>query len=257
MSWGRRAVVALVPLVLAGCVAGGGSGGDRPGPGDGEFVVRYEQPDDRGLRSVAAEVEDDGVVERTVKGLNDVVVLPEDVPVVVRSCTDGALYDPDQREIQLCLEDVVETRELLEDADDAEATARGILVDTIDHEAGHALLDVHAMEFTGREEDVADQFSALVGVRGGDQGLDDLEAAAYGYELSAAAYEADPTDEHASDSQRAVTYQCYVYGSEKRDADYLVDEDGLTKRRAASCWEEWGDLREGWMRLLRRADALR
>ncbi|WP_082555957.1 DUF4344 domain-containing metallopeptidase [Aeromicrobium sp. Root472D3] len=257
MSWVRRGAVVLVPLVLSGCVVLGGAGGDGAGPGGGAFVVTYEEPDDRDLRSVAAEVEDGGVVEEAVEGLNDFVVLPVDVPVVVRSCADGALYDPARREIQVCLEDVVETRELLEDADDAAATERGILVDTVDHEAGHALLDVYEMEFTGREEDVADQFSALVGVRGGDQGLDDLEAAAYGYELSAAAYEADPTDEHASDTQRAVTYQCYVYGSEGRDADHLVDEDGLTERRAESCWEEWGDLQEGWMRLLRRADALR
>jgi hypothetical protein len=253
MSWVRRGAVALVVLAVTGC----GTGGGGPGAGGGEFVVRHEKPDDRELRAVAAEVEDGGVVEEAVEGLNDYVVLPEDVPVVVRSCTDGALYDPEKREIQVCLEDVVETRELLDDADDAAATERGILVDTVDHEAGHALLDVYAMEFTGREEDVADQFSALVGVRGGDQGLDDLEAAAYGYEISAAEYEADPTDEHASDSQRAVNYQCYVYGAEKRDSDHLVDEDGLTKQRAASCWEEWGDLREGWERLLAQADALR
>jgi hypothetical protein len=220
-------------------------------------VVRYEQPDDAALRDVAAEVEDGGVVEQTVDRLNAYVVLPEDVPVVVRSCDEGALYDPETREIQLCLEDVVETRDLLAETDEAEATERGVLVDTIDHEAAHALLDVYAMEFTGREEDVADQFSALIGVRGGRQGLDDLESAAYGYELSAAEYEADPTDEHASDTQRAVNYQCYVYGSEERDADHLIDEDGLTRERAESCWEEWQDLREGWRRLLERADALR
>lgn len=260
MTWVRRTVVALVPLTLAGCVVGGVVGGadaERPRPDGGSFVVRYEEPDGRELRTTSAEVRRSGVVEKTVERLNDTVVLPDDVAVVVRSCRDGALYDPEKQEIQLCLQDVAETRTLLSGADDATETERGILVDTIDHEAAHALLDVYAMEFTGREEDVADQFSAFMGVRGGDQGIDDLEAAAYGYELSAAEYEADPTDEHASDAQRAVNYQCYVYGADQRDSDHLVAEDGLSKERASACWEEWQDLENGWERLLKRADALR
>lgn len=257
MTWVRRAAAVLVPLGLAGCVVTGGPGADRPRPDGGSFVVRYDRPDSRALRDTSAEVRDSGVVEQTVDRLNETVVLPDDVAVVVRSCRDGALYDPGTRQIQLCLQDVVETRALLSGADDPEETERGVLVDTIDHEAGHALLDVYAMEFTGREEDVADQFSAYMGVQGGDQGLDDLEAAAYAYELSAAEYEADPTDEHASDAQRAINYQCYVYGADQRDSDHLVAKDGLSRARAAACWEEWQDLRDGWRRLLERADALR
>ena len=251
-------ITVLAAVLIPGCAPGGPP--DRvPAPGDGAFVVRYEKPDGRALRTVAADLKDDGVVESTVEALNDFVLLPGDIGVVVRSCDGGALYDPSKREIQICLEDVVQTRELLADADaeDLASTERGVLVDTVNHEAGHALLDVYAMEFTGREEDVADQFSAFVSVRAGDQGLDDLEAAAYAYELSAAAYEEDPTDEHASDAQRAVNYQCWVYGTEKRDSTYLVDTARLTKRRAEFCWQEWGDLKNGWLRLLKRADAFR
>lgn len=259
MPGARGASITVLAAVLIGGCAPGGPPDRVPAPGDGAFVVRYEKPDGRALRTVAADLKGDGVVESTVEALNDFVLLPGDIGVVVRSCDGGALYDPSKREIQICLEDVLQTRELLADADaeDLASTERGVLVDTVNHEAGHALLDVYAMEFTGREEDVADQFSAFVSVRAGDQGLDDLEAAAYAYELSAAAYEEDPTDEHASDAQRAVNYQCWVYGTEKRDSTYLVDTAGLTKRRAEFCWQEWGDLKNGWLRLLKRADAFR
>lgn len=257
MAWVARGVVVVLTMLLAGCAAGDRPEIRTPGPDDGAFVVTHEKPDDAALRPVARELIDSGVVEDTVEALNAYVLLPEDVTVAVRSCDDGALYDPAKREIQVCLEDVVESRELIGDAEDAEAIERGILVDTVNHEAGHALLDVYELQFTGREEDVADQFSAFMSVRGKDQGLDDLESAAYGYELNAYAYEADPTDEHASDAQRAVNYQCWVYGSEKRDSTHLLAEDGLTKARAEFCWEEWTDLRDGWVALLKRADAFR
>lgn len=258
MSWVVRIVLGVVVvLLLAGCVDVGTPEQRESDLDAGRFVVSYEKPDTKALRSLSGEVRDRGIVDETVAALNDYVILPIDVGVVVRSCDDGALYDPTKREIQVCLEDIVESRELIDDADEVDEVDRGILVDTVNHEAGHALLDVYDMEFTGREEDVADQFSAFMSVRAGDQGLDDLESAAHGYELSANAYEADPTDEHTSDAQRAVNYQCYVYGSQERDSKYLIAKDGLTKQRAEFCWEEWGDLKNGWIELLKRADAFR
>lgn len=259
MSWVVRIVLGAVVLMLSGCVDADGPEQRESDPDAGRFVVSYEKPGTKALRSLSREVRDRGIVGETVAALNDYVILPVDVGVAVRSCDDGALYDPARREIQVCLEDILETRELIADAeaDDADEIDRGILVDTVNHEAGHALLDVYEMEFTGREEDVADQFSAFMSVRAGDQGLDDLESAAYGYELSANAYEADPTDEHTSDAQRAVNYQCYVYGSDGRDSKHLIAKDGLTKHRAEFCWEEWGDLKNGWVELLKRADAFR
>ncbi len=255
----RLLVSGVAVLLLAGCA--GAEGPDQRGadPGAGRFVVSYEKPATKAQTSLAREVRDRGVVDETVAALNDYLILPVDVTVAVRSCDDGALYDPSKREIQVCLEDVAESRELIADAeaDDTDEIDRGILVDTVNHEAGHALLDVYDMEFTGREEDVADQFSAFMSVRAGDRGLDDLESAAYGYELSAYAYEADPTDEHTSDAQRAVNYQCYVYGSDARDSQHLIAKDGLTKQRAEFCWEEWSDLLSGWLELLKRANAFR
>lgn len=258
-SWSRRCLVIVAGAVgLAGCGVGALLGEEAFGS-DGRFVLAFERAREEPLQAVGRELEAAGDLEAAVELLNKKVDSLVKVKVVVRSCDDGTLYDPSRREIQICLEDVVQTRELLTDNPKSERalTERGIIVDTVNHEAAHALLHVHNMSFTGREEDVADQFSAYMSMRRGSAGLDDLESTAYGYELSADAFEHDVSDEHASDAQRAVNYQCYVYGAKKRDSAHLIAKNGLTKQRAEFCSEEWEDLRDGWHRLLGDAGALR
>lgn len=256
----RSLVVLALVTGLSGCALStlGSLGETREGV-DGQFVLKNDAPRDPSLRKLGRELQTTGDVERAVDRLNKRLRLPVDVNVIVRSCKDGSSYDPAKREIQLCLEDVTEARELLADdpVEDRALTERGILVDTVNHEAAHAVLDVYGLAFTGRQEDVADQFSSYMSMRRGAVGLDDLESAAYGYELSAHAYEHESSDEHASDAQRAINYQCYVYGAKKRDSAHLISKKGLTKARAEYCWEEWEDLRDGWHQLLGSAGALR
>lgn len=250
----------LAVMLLAGCDAGQAADTAPTGGaevGDGGFVVSYEDVPDS-LATIGRQVQEAGVVDDAVALLDQQVALPEDVAIHVRSCTSGTGYDPQERTIEICLEEVQETRDLLRDtgADEPGATERGILLETVMHEAGHALIDVLDLRFTGREEDVADQFSAFVLTRD-EQGADALEAVAYGYEVSAAAYEAEPSDEHTSDAQRAVNFQCWVHGAELRDSDHLIDDSALTRERADYCPEELADLRAGWTALLDDAGALR
>lgn len=254
----------LILFALAWGVSGCGLGaltdlGETTDDNDGQFVFAIEAPRAESMRTTSRELEASGEIARAVDRLNERVRLPTDVKIVMRTCDEGSLYEPSKREIQICLEDVVQVRELLQDDSPADRALaeRGILVDIVNHEAAHALLDVYGIAFTGREEDVADQFSSYMSVRRGPVGLDDLESAAYGYELSAHAFEHESSDEHASDAQRAINYQCYVYGTEKRDSAHLISKKGLTKARAEYCSEEWQDLREGWHRLLGQAGALR
>ncbi|WP_456696091.1 DUF4344 domain-containing metallopeptidase [Aeromicrobium sp. P5_D10] len=260
----KRLTRSLPALALALGLSGCGLGaltelGEPSEDNHGQFVFTIEPPRAKSMLKVSREVEATGDIRRAVERLNERVQLPTDVAVVVRTCDEGSSYEPSKREIQVCLEDVVQVRELLQDDSPGERALveRGILVDLVNHEAAHALLHVYAIAFTGREEDVADQFSSYMSVRRGPTGLDDLESAAYGYELSAAAFEHESSDEHASDAQRAINYQCYVYGTKKRDSAHLLSRKGLTKARAEYCWEEWQDLRDGWHRLLGQAGALR
>lgn len=256
----RSLVLLVLGTALSGCgLSGLASLGETPEGGEGRFLLREEAPRDKSLRKVSQQLQKSGEIKRAVERLNERLRLPEDVKLIVRSCKDGSSYDPEKQEIQFCLEDVVEVRELTADdpADERALTERGFVNDNVNHEAAHALLDLDGIAFTGREEDVADQFSAYMSMRQGDAGLDDLESAAYLYELSAHEYEQESADEHANDAQRAINYQCYVYGAKKRDSAHLISKKGLTKARAEYCWEEWEDLRDGWHQLLGQAGALR
>lgn len=247
---------ALVGAALtAGCMSESAPSGGPPG--DGQFIVTYAEVPES-LSGIASQVRRAGVVDDAAQVLDDRVGLPDDVSIEVRSCTAGTGYDPEDSTIEICLQDVQETRELLGEAtaDDPGAIERGILTETVMHEAAHALIDQLDLAFTGREEDVADQFSAFMLARDG-HGADVLEAVAYGYEVSASAYEDVVSDEHSSDGQRAVNFQCWVHGADIRDSDHLVDADGLTEERAEQCAQEWTDLDEGWVALLSEAGALK
>ncbi len=249
------AFVLVGAALTTGCVSQTASSSGPPG--DGQFIVTYSKVP-ASLSAIAAQVRRAGVVEDAVRLLDDRVGLPDDVSIEVRSCTAGTGYDPEESTIEICVQDVQETRELLDEAkaDDRGAIERGILTETVMHEAAHALIDQLDLAFTGREEDVADQFSAFMLARDG-HGADVLEAVAYGYEVSASAYEDVVSDEHSSDGQRAVNFQCWVHGADIRDSDHLVDAGGLTEERAEQCAQEWTDLDEGWEALLSEASALK
>lgn len=206
------------------------------------------------------DVRESGVLEEAAKDLRSVVALPRELTVEVTTCKDGTGYLQGEALVELCLQDVKSSRDELEDADadDVDETLRGIWRETFFHEAGHALIDLLDLPFTGREEDVADQFAAWRLAESGDEASTDaLLSSAFEYEILASAYEADPDDEHSSDAARAVNYLCYLYGSDPDTWEDLVDDEPLTQDRADLCEDEWDRLRLGWRELLDDVDALR
>lgn len=237
-------LVLAVLLLLGGCAA-------APLAGDGDIVVEYKKVKPK-LRPMEKMLRKSGVLERVADQVERGVALPDDIRVHVRSCTDGTGYIVGDDLIELCLQDVVESREAVKDSgeEDVKGTVLGIVQGTLLHELGHALIDVRDLPVTGREEDVADQFAvwqAIVGLKDPDIVLSD----AFDYQLSEETYEQSVDDEHGSDGQRAVNLLCWLYGSDPREWRHLVDGDPLTKYRAAQCREEWKALVYAWETLLK------
>lgn len=258
-------VVAGLAAVL-GFALGAGSADEatpqaRVGDAAAGAAVQVEYPEvPARWRDLQAEVRDSGVLEDAAQDLTSSVALPEALTVEVTSCDDGTGYLQGEALVEMCLQDLATTREELEqaDVDDVDATVRGIWRETFAHEAGHAVIDLLDLPFTGREEDVADQFAAWRLAESGDEeDVDALLSSALEYSVLASAYEADPNDEHASDAARAVNYLCYVYGSDPDAWGQLVDDEPLTQERADQCPDEWEQLRLGWRELLADAGALR
>ncbi len=263
----RRVLVVVLVLVAAvgGFVVGSlGSDDEVVAPtgdaaaGDPVEVVYPQVP--RKWRAWQDRVRESGVLEDAARDLTAVVALPRTLTVEVTSCSDGTGYLQGEALVELCLQDVKASDDELRaaKAEDREATLEGIWRETFFHESGHAVLDLLDLPFTGREEDVADQFAAWrLAESGDDASTEALLSSAYEYTILASAYEADPNDEHASDAARAVNYLCYLYGSDPERWDGLVDDDPLTQERADQCEDEWDGLRVGWRQLLADADALR
>ncbi|MFJ9742322.1 DUF4344 domain-containing metallopeptidase [Streptomyces sp. NPDC101166] len=237
----------------AACRNAGESGHDAQEPA---LVVRFEEPA-RSDRAAAAFLRDRDPVTEAAAAVTDLLTLDRPVPLVVRSCDgDGSSYDPEARRIDICYEEVSETRDLFaqagrrRDMDDAVAA---VIQETVFHETAHAVVDDLGVRTTSREEDFADQFAALMLLRQGAAGERRLRAAAEAWNLLAATAEnadGDAEDEHSPDRERAVSAYCHLYGSAPGRHQDLVRPDVLPLARARGCAEEWAALRDTWLETL-------
>lgn len=57
-------------------------------------------------------------------------------------------------------------------------------------------------------------------------------------------------DTHSLGQQRAVNFLCYVYGSDEKTFQYLVDQGSLDGDRAGGCAAEYTQMADGWEALL-------
>lgn len=247
----RRAWSAAVVVLMSGI---GGVGCQDAGGGQGSVLVaRYEEPvgADRGDAAFLR-----GLVEEAAAAVAGLVKVERPVDVVVRSCGgEGASYDPETRTVELCYEEASETRELFRQAGRARSgdEVEAVLLETVFHETAHALVDVLDLRVTGREEDFADRFAALMLLDKGAVGERQLLAAAEAWRLGAETAEdvdGSGEDEHSSDRERFVDELCWVYGAAPGRHRGLVGPDTLPVGRAEGCGREWAAVRDAWLTAL-------
>ncbi|MHC5902932.1 DUF4344 domain-containing metallopeptidase [Streptomyces sp. S6] len=243
----RTAVAVVLVAVIGGAGCQDAGERERSGGQGPVLVARYEEPADED-QGDAAFLRRRSPVEDAAADVAGLVEVQRPVDVVVRSCGgEGASYDPETRTIELCYEEVSETRDLFRQAgrsrsdDDVEA----VFLETVFHETAHALIDALALRFTGREEDVADRFAALMLLDKGTAGERQLLAAAQAWRLWAESDDS-PGDEHSSDQDRYVDELCWTYGSTPARHRDLIGPDTLPAARAAGCAREWATLRDTW-----------
>jgi hypothetical protein len=184
------------------------------------------------------------------------------IELVVNSCAgEGSSYDPDRRRIDLCYEEVAETRELLREAgqrrtDDA---VTAVLLETVYHEVAHALIDQAGVKVPGNEEDAADRFAVLMQLRKGEDGVPQVLYAADAWAAYDELYEDDPADRtdsadrrhaHAFDRERAADLRCYAYGATPAARRSMLGLTALPAARAAGCADEWESVRAQWTKAL-------
>ncbi|MEU3872519.1 MULTISPECIES: DUF4344 domain-containing metallopeptidase [Streptomyces] len=259
-AWRARTLVAAGVCTAALATGCGPQSQAAAPPARGGLSVSYDVPT-AGESDERAFLKERRLPERVADDLNGSLRLRKRIDIIGTTCKKDATpeYDPETARIVLCYGFVREVRSMFE-ADGAAAPAdrtAGVISETLYHEAAHALIDRLDLPFTGREEDVADQFAAYRLLDQGAPGRAALLAAADNYAQYARESDpsdTDPSDEHAPDAVRSANYRCYLYGAARGPAagerPRLVDGKRLSKERAALCEQEYASLRRGWTRLL-------
>jgi hypothetical protein len=184
--------------------------------------------------------------------------LPLDLILTGCDGEPDAMYDDEA--ITICYEYI----EDLQDYMPEETTLSGIepidtligpFVDTVLHEFAHALFDYHGIPVLGREEDAADQVSALIYLQTNKEEARRLiTGTVYAYMLEV--QDTDPpdmeeyADEHSTSEQRAINLICLAYGADPELFADLPALGGLPQYRVDICEEEFSLISFAFQKLI-------
>jgi hypothetical protein len=132
----------------------------------------------------------------------------------------------------------------------------GPAFDVFLHEIGHAAFDLLDVPLFGREEDAADQFSAMIMLHFSKAEARRLilgTAYAYKVEVEGTTEHAamtDFADEHGTPAQRFYNLLCMAYGAEPELFADLVKKGYLPEDRADGCDDEYAQVEKAWRRLI-------
>lgn len=230
---------------------------DRPASGNSGEVrfltaLRTGSP---GFESYAAFVKEQKIFIGLAEMVNDLIPLQKDLIVFFKPYGGPtAFYSPDT-------DDITISGELIDLLDqhyagpepERVASIRGAVYFIFLHELGHALIQRLDFPFTGREEDVADQFAVMLLLQQGEDGERAvLSGAQFFYDL-AQDRSGQPLqfwDEHSLEIQRFYNVACWIYGADPFRYVGLVSSRILPAERAARAGDEFQKMHRNWKRLL-------
>jgi hypothetical protein len=124
------------------------------------------------------------------------------------------------------------------------------------HEVGHMLIAEMGLPVLGREEDAADAFATITGLKMGDAfSTRVLIASARGWFLSDRRNQKENIqmafyDEHGLDRQRAYNIVCLMVGSDPEKFDRLAEMTQLPPERRDTCQGDYSNASWSWNKAL-------
>jgi hypothetical protein len=223
----------------------------------GKLRVVYEQSSNEINRTLQQGLKEVGYFEGIVNNINNLgLMLPNDIPVVIRDCQEvNAYYDPTANSIIMCNElmmgmasDFYQRMNVSEDKALESGLQSSVFV--FYHELGHALIDVLNLPTTGKEEDTVDEFATilLTSTKDKESARIVLNAAKWFglYKNS----EVPAWAEHAPNEQRVYNIVCLVYGSNPQQFSFLLQQTEMPQERGAACASEYDKKVASWEQLL-------
>lgn len=225
----------------------------------GAVTVSYVNPGTKLERLVMKEIEASMVPQVVASLLNDNFVLKGPLSIVFGG-EDGPLFDPEIKAILIPYGFVIEVKTRFEKSGYAETgvhpdeATMDVLMHTLFHEMGHALIAMYDIPVLGKEEDAVDGLADVLLIEYVENGREIVISAADLFDLESddrmELSEEDFSDDHSLDLQRFYTTLCHVYGSDPKEYKDLPGETGLSRDRAEFCVEEYNTLHDDWMTLL-------
>jgi len=132
----------------------------------------------------------------------------------------------------------------------------GNLIFATVHEVGHMLISEMGLPVLGREEDAADAFAVLTGLKLGSAFSSRvLIQSARGWFLSDRRSQAEDKkmvfyDEHGLDRQRAYNIVCLMVGGDSKNFSALADMTKMPEERQATCQSDYSNASWSWEKSL-------
>jgi len=252
----HRPIAHLTSLLIV--LALGASAAQAQPAREDRVTIHYADPADRKHNFLRDLLRQQQALERMRDRLS-VFRWPRTLRLEVRSCGGDPNASYDNAEIVVCYEFLAQfwtaanSRNRPAAVSHADALV-GPFLDTVLHEAGHAMFDLFRIPLFGAEEDAADQVSAYLMLQlppPQNRGL--IVGAAYSYATEIRVR--NPRDlyrprlrfsrhvsfakEHSTPAQRLFNLICIAYGFDKVLFADALEQRWLPKARAESCADEY------------------
>ncbi len=228
--------------------------------GEEQARIVYEQPTTKLEADIADKLKTSDALASVVSLINETFILPEQLDIVF-GADDGPLYDPQIHKIFIPYEFMDEVESRFTEAKYAETgvtpdeATSDALMHTLFHELAHALIDLHEIPVTGKEEDAADSLASMLLIEFFEDGQEIALSAADLFDLESTDRDEfsdeDFWDEHSLDEQRYFSTLCHVYGSDPKQYGDIKQQADFSQERADSCIEEYGTMVDSWLTLLK------
>ncbi|MEB3291516.1 MAG: DUF4344 domain-containing metallopeptidase [Synechococcales bacterium] len=195
--------------------------------------------------------------ETAVAPLNRNFNLPRNLTVELAECGFvNAFYEPARHRVVMCydltgyLVRVFRGNGLSNQEADVQALSATVFI--FYHELAHMLINELDLPITGKEEDVADQFSAVLLSNAGVNGQTAILAAAQWFgSVQGPQGRIKYMDEHSLNEQRAYYLVCLLYARQPDKFQRLVDRLGFPEERLRKCTAEYRQITRSWEIMMR------
>lgn len=234
---------------------------------DGQFTFTIKRDGIKEDEALADYIEEKGTFKKIVQALNDTLVIPYDINIVLTNSKIGPHYDPSKKLIVLDYGDerwsAAQYDEYYPDSDEESRQyyLNNINLFSLYHELGHALIDAYNIPMLGSEEDAADDLAAVMILYYFKKGPNILLDNADYFDNARQVNDSEENeywDVHALNAQRYYRLLCYAYAKApnyvSEQLSDLDDDEGTLRKfinnKKEQCLYDYKRLNQAWFTTL-------